>query len=89
LRIDRFHVQKIALDALQKIRIKYRRQALDNVNDAIEYVRNKSSKESSKLLQNGDMLKQLLAKSRYFSINQGLNGLKISLKDQESFFKKS
>ena len=63
MRIDRFHVQKIALDALQKIRIKHRWEALDN--DAIEYARNKSSKYSPKLLQNGDMLKQLLAKRRY------------------------
>ncbi len=32
--IDRFHVQKLALDALQEIRIKHRWEALDNENDA-------------------------------------------------------
>jgi transposase len=33
---DRFHVQKIALEALQEIRIKYRWQAIDQENEAIE-----------------------------------------------------
>jgi transposase len=32
--IDRFHVQKLALDALQEIRIKHRWEALDAENDA-------------------------------------------------------
>ena len=35
--IDRFHVQKLALDALQEIRIKHRWEAIDAENDAIEY----------------------------------------------------
>lgn len=33
--IDRFHVQKLALDALQEIRIKHRWDAIDAENDAI------------------------------------------------------
>jgi transposase len=63
--IDRFHVQKLALDALQEIRIKHRWEAIDTKNDAIEYARNKSIKHSPKVLSNGDTLKQLLARSRY------------------------
>lgn len=63
--IDRFHVQKLALDALQEIRIKHRWEALDDENDAIEYARNKSLKYTPELLPNGDTLKQLLARSRY------------------------
>jgi transposase len=51
--IDRFHVQKLALDVLQEIRIKHRWEALDNENDAIDYARNHSLKYSPKLLQNG------------------------------------
>jgi transposase len=31
---DRFHVQRIALEALQEIRIKYRWQAIDQENEA-------------------------------------------------------
>lgn len=63
--IDRFHVQKLALDALQEIRIKHRWEALDAENDAIENDRNKSLKHIPELLPNGDTLKQLLARSRY------------------------
>ena len=63
--IDRFHVQKLALDALQEIRIKHRWEALDSENDAIENARNNSLKYTPELLANGDTLKQLLARSRY------------------------
>lgn len=63
--IDRFHVQKLALDALQEIRIKHRWEALDKENDAIETARNTSVKYVPKLFKNGDTLKQLLARSRY------------------------
>jgi transposase len=63
--IDRFHVQKLALDALQEIRIKHRWDAIDAENDAIEYARNKALKYNPVVLDNGDSLKQLLARSRY------------------------
>jgi transposase len=63
--IDRFHVQKLALDALQEIRIKHRWEALDTENDAIEEARSKSLKYNPVLLDNGETLKQLLARSRY------------------------
>ena len=63
--IDRFHVQKLALEALQEIRIKHRWEALDAENDAIESARNRSLKYTPELLANGDTLKQLLARSRY------------------------
>jgi len=63
--IDRFHVQKLALDALQEIRIQHRWEALDQENDAIEHARSKSLKYDPELLENGDTLKQLLARSRY------------------------
>jgi transposase len=63
--IDRFHVQKQALNALQEKRIKHRWEAIDTENNAIEYARNKSIKHSTKVLSNADTLKQLLARSRY------------------------
>jgi len=63
--IDRFHVQKLALDALQEIRIKHRWEAIEQENDAIENARAKNKKYTPKLLANGDTLKQLLARSRY------------------------
>ncbi|AUS05806.1 ISAon1 family transposase [Pseudotamlana carrageenivorans] len=63
--IDRFHVQKLALDALQEIRIKHRWEAIDFENDAIEDARSKSLKYTPEILPNGDTLKQLLARGRY------------------------
>ena len=63
--IDRFHVQKLALDALQEIRIKHRWEVLDDENNAIELARNKGLRYTPLLLSNGDTLKQLLARSRY------------------------
>jgi len=39
--VDGFHVQKLALGALQKIRIKHRWEALDKENDAIEKAKKK------------------------------------------------
>ncbi|WP_114755389.1 ISAon1 family transposase [Flavobacterium glaciei] len=63
---DRFHVQKLALEALQEIRIKYRWQAIDQENDAIEKAKKDNRKFESQVLTNGDTLKQLLARSRYF-----------------------
>ncbi len=63
--IDRFHVQKLALDALQEIRIKHRWNAIDQENDAIEQARTRNLKYSPEILPNGDTLKQLLARSRY------------------------
>ncbi|MGL4630151.1 MAG: ISAon1 family transposase [Leadbetterella sp.] len=63
---DRFHVQKLATEALQEIRIKYRWEAIDQENDAIEKAKKSKVNFESKTLSNGDTLKQLLARSRYF-----------------------
>ena len=38
--IDRFHVPKLATEALQEIRIKYSRQAANQENQAIRRVKN-------------------------------------------------
>jgi transposase len=62
---DRFHVQKLALEALQEIRIKYRWQAIDMENEAIEKAKTTKTKYEPITLSNGDTIKQLLARSRY------------------------
>ena len=64
--IDRFHVQKLATEALQEIRIKYRWEAIDQENEAIEKAKKNNKRFESEILINGDTLKQLLARSRYF-----------------------
>lgn len=70
--IDRFHVQKLALDALQEIRIKHRWDAIDKENDAIETSKSKSLKFTPEQFSNGDTLKQLLARSRYLLYKNNL-----------------
>jgi transposase len=62
---DRFHVQKLATEALQEMRIKYRWEALDAENDAIEKAKQTQTEFKAELLSNGDSVKQLLARSRY------------------------
>ncbi len=63
--IDRFHVQKLAYDAVQECRIKYRWEALDAENEAIKQAKRNKTIFPGEVLSNGDTLKQLLARSRY------------------------
>jgi transposase len=63
--IDRFHVQKLAYDAVQETRIKYRWEALDQENEAITAAKTNKTNYQGEVLSNGDTLKQLLARSRY------------------------
>ena len=63
---DRFHVQKLATEALQEIKIKYRWQAIDQENETIEKAKKNKIRFEPEVLTNGDTLKQLLARSRYF-----------------------
>ncbi|SEB85442.1 Transposase [Tenacibaculum sp. MAR_2009_124] len=62
---DRFHVQKLALDALQDIRIKHRWEAIDQENNDIKDAKNNNNTYTPITFSNGDTLKQLLARSRY------------------------
>jgi len=63
--IDRFHVQKLAYDALQEMRIKHRWDAINEETDAMEEAKLTNKKYVPQTLQNGDTKKQLLARSRY------------------------
>lgn len=62
---DRFHVQKLALEALQDIRIKHRWEAIDQENNSIKLAKEKLHEFSPEIFDNGDTRKQLLARSRY------------------------
>lgn len=62
---DRFHVQKLALEALQDIRIKHRWEAIDLKNELIKQSKIKQIEYKPELFDNGDTRKQLLARSRY------------------------
>ncbi|RZK04427.1 MAG: DDE transposase, partial [Flavobacterium sp.] len=62
---DRFHVQKLAYDAVQEMRIQYRWEAIEQENKEIELSKELRKKYIPDILGNGDTLKQLLARSRY------------------------
>ena len=62
---DRFHVVKLAMEALQHLRVKYRWQELDKENKAIEQAKKEGVKYKPLQFSNGDTPKQLLARSRY------------------------
>lgn len=62
---DRFHVQQLVNDAVQELRIKHRQEALDLENLSYKEAKDKGEIYRPAILENGDTLKQLLAKSRY------------------------
>ncbi len=62
---DRFHVQKLAYEAVQDIRIKHRWESLDDENKAYKAAKEKGFDYTPEVLPNGDTRKQLLARSRY------------------------
>lgn len=63
--IDRFHVQRQALEAVQEIRIKHRWEAIDADTEAREQAKLTGKKYEAARLSNGDTLKELLARGRY------------------------
>jgi len=63
--IDRFHVQKLAHDAVQQIRIEMRWDAINEETDAMEEAKLSGKEYIPQILENGDSKKQLLARSRY------------------------
>ena len=62
---DRFHVQKLAYDALQQMRIEYRWEAIEQESNEIELSKQVGQVFKPNVLANGDTPKQLLARSRY------------------------
>lgn len=63
--IDRFHIQKLVSEAVQEIRIGFRREALEEENKAIKTARKEGKRCQPKIYENEDTKKQLLARSRY------------------------
>lgn len=63
--IDRFHVVRLVLDAMQHVRISLRWDAIEDENTAVKEAKERGQKYIPQLLENGDTLKELLARSRY------------------------
>ena len=62
---DRFHVQQLAFEAVQEMRIKARWKALDREAVDMATAKAKGERYHAPSFENGDSLKQLLARSRY------------------------
>ena len=62
---DRFHVQKLAYEAVQEMRIAYRWEAIEQENQEIELSKEVGKTFIANRLENGDTPRQLLARSRY------------------------
>lgn len=63
--IDRFHIQKLACDAVQELRVKHRWEAIQQANNEMEEARQKSKEYNPYRFPNGDTRKELLIRSRY------------------------
>lgn len=63
--IDRFHIQKLACDAVQELRIKHRWDAIQQANDEMEDARLNGEDYTPFRYPNGDTRKELLIRSRY------------------------
>ena len=62
---DRFHVQKLAYEAVQGMRVKARWEALDEESTQIAYAKAYGKIYHAPVFTNGDTRKQLLARSIY------------------------
>lgn len=62
---DRFHFQQVVTEGVQDIRIKLRREAIDEYNLEVVEAKKRGEKYIAPVYSNGDTKKQLLARSRY------------------------
>jgi len=62
---DRFHVQQLVSEAVQEVRIVFRKEAIREENEKIKLARENKEQYHPFVYENGDTKKQLLARSRY------------------------
>jgi transposase len=63
--IDRFHVVKLVIEALQHLRATFRWKAIAEENTAYKTAKETGQKYYPEVFSNGDTLRELLARSRY------------------------
>jgi len=83
---DRFHVQQLAGDAVQELRIAYRWEAIDQESKEIELAKEAEQPYLPEILENGDSLKQLLARSRHLLFKDEGNWTPWQLQRSEILF---
>ena len=85
---DRFHVQQLAFDAVQELRIKYRWEAIEEENQQILQAKKEDKAYKPEELANGDTPKQLLARSRYLLFKSKSKWTQSQLKRAEVLFER-
>ena len=85
---DRFHVQKLASEAVQEERIRLRWEVIELDNTAIQKAREDGKTYKAELLDNGDTHKQLLARSRYILFKPKTKWTKRQIERAEILFKR-
>lgn len=65
LTADRFHFQQVVSEGVQEIRIKLRREAIDEYNMKVMEAKGRGEQYKAPTYSNGDTKKQLLARGRY------------------------
>lgn len=71
--IDRFHIQKLACEAVRELRIRHRWDAIQESNDETENARLDGEAYMPFRFRNGDTRKELLARSRYLPFKSSNN----------------
>ena len=71
--IDRFHIQKLACDAVQELRIKHRWDVIQQANDEMEEAKMNGENYVPYRYSNGDTRKELLIRSRYLLFKSANN----------------
>ena len=85
--IDRFHIQKLACDAVQEMRIKHRWDAIQEANDDMENAKLEEREYVPFRYENGDTRKELLARSRYLLFKSGEKWTQSQRKRAEILFR--
>lgn len=63
--IDRFHVQQLMSEAVQEVRMSFRRVAIHEENEALKKAKENGVRYVPEIYSNGDTKKQLLARGRH------------------------
>lgn len=63
--IDRFHVVRLVMDAMQHLRVSLRWAAIKQENESIKLSKETKQKYIPEIFSNGDTLRELLARSKY------------------------
>ena len=71
--IDRFHIQKLACDAVQELRIRHRWDAIQQANEEMEEVKQYGGDYVPYRYPNGDTRRELLIRSRYLLFKSANN----------------